>query len=146
MLATYQYPLSVGSLPAPPPPGPQPEPTPAPPLSSLAKVALDAAMETVPADRRIDEASSLAGAIERVLKRCEADYPGEDKLTDPAAVRSAMPAAAAKALGKGNERWIGWAEKVAVEMDRLQAAGNLADLAAYREAYRQIIHGLREVK
>jgi hypothetical protein len=146
MLATYQYPLSVGSLPVPPPPGPQPEPTPAPPLSRLAKVALDAAMETVPADGRSDEAANLAGAIEVVLKRCETDYPGDDKLTDPAALRSAMPAAAEKVLAKANDRWVAWAEKVAVEMDRLQAAGELADLAAYREAYHQIIRGLREIK
>ncbi len=146
MLATYQYPLCVGSLPAPTPPNPQPEPTPAPPLSALAKVALDAALETVPAEGRGEEAAKLAGAIDGVLKRCEADYLGADKLSDPAALRSALPAATAKALGKGNDHWIGWAEKVAIELDRLQAAGELADLAAYREAYRQITRGLQEVK
>lgn len=146
MLATYQYPLSIGNLPIPPAPGPQPEPTPVPPISGLAKTARDAAIETVPANGRSDEAATLARAIENVLQRGEADYTGQDKLTDPSALRSAMPSAAAKALGKAHERWIAWSEKVAVEMDRLQAAGALADFAAYRAAYRQIVHGLREVK
>jgi hypothetical protein len=146
VLATYHYPLSIGSLPVPPPPGPQPEPTPVPPISSLAKVALDAAMDTVPAEGRVDEAAALARAIENVLKRCEVDYTGQDKLTDPSALRSAMPSAAATALGKANDRWIGWAEKIAVEMDRLQSVGELANFAAYREAYHQVIRGLKEIK
>jgi len=145
-LATYRYPLSLKNLPTPSPPSPQPNPTPTPPLSTLAKVALDAAMETVPAGGRLDEASRLAVAIESVLKRCEADYSGDDRLTDSAALRSAMPAATAKALGRDNDHWIVWAEKVAVEMDRLKGAGRLADLAAYREAYQQIIRGLKEVR
>jgi hypothetical protein len=66
VLATYHYPLSIGSLPIPPPPSPQPEPTPVPPISSLAKVALDAARRGKP--RHTDFLTQTSSDVRRVMR------------------------------------------------------------------------------
>lgn len=147
-LKVYKYPMVVGNsvLPTPgPTPGPTPDPGPGPlppvpqPLDGLAKVSYDAALKVEVSAKA--KSAPLADAMEGV---CAAMAAGKYKTVEEA--RSAMPKAAAEALGSMNDKWVDWATVVAKELDKLGAGGKLATLADYRAAWLEVVKGLREVK
>jgi hypothetical protein len=142
-LKVYKYPVVVGNSVLPGPgPGPLPPPLPPPlpqPLDGLAKVSYDAALK-VDAVAKV-KAGPLADAIEGL---CAAVAAGKYKSVEEA--RSAMPKAAAEALGDMNDKWVEWATVLAKELDRLAAGGKLATLADYRTTWLEVARGLREVK